>query len=448
VPAMGDHIITIRLLQQQPKPASQRNTTLPESQDYRRMRCCHPGLIRTMYLCLAALSTRRPIVRAFTAAPTRKNSVVSFLSSRAAWPSTSATRAAAASTSTATHTIGRPDDAQLLQDALSRIQQVNNMPTDVQNSLWLDFCLDGKVLGRVCPAVANLWCEASQDQVFVQDVLVAADEEEDDSQSSSSSGHRARRPILTLHRDIRPTVQARSEAVAQVTQTLRDQGTITGWRDELFPVVTSFHDAPAFLLERAAVPWLGVLEYGVHINGIVTETVVQDDDSDNDSPTPPRERMWMARRSATKSKYPGMVDHIVAGGQPAGLSLWENALKECQEEAGIPASVAAAGLTATGAVSYESYSTATETLSRVVLFNYDLQLPADFVPQPVDGEVQDFFLWDIDQLRASFALDFADPLKPNCYLPVMDWMLRKGYISPDAPGYLEVLRTLRSGDCR
>jgi 8-oxo-dGTP pyrophosphatase MutT (NUDIX family) len=158
--------------------------------------------------------------------------------------------------------------------------------------------------------------------------------------------------------------------------------------------------------------------------------------------------MWMGRRSATKSKYPGMVDHIVAGGQPAGLSLWDNALKECQEEAGIPASIAAAGLTATGAVSYESYSPATETLSRVVLFNYDLVLPDDFVPQPVDGEVQDFFLWNLDQIRASFAPNFADPLKPNCYLPIIDWMLRKGYISPDAPGYLEVLRTLRSGDCR
>eukprot|EP00984_Skeletonema_dohrnii_P003890 scaffold1339_cov129-Skeletonema_dohrnii-CCMP3373.AAC.1 len=30
--------------------------------------------------------------------------------------------------------------------------------------------------------------------------------------------------------------------------------------------------------------------------------------------------MWMARRSKTKSKFPSMLDHIVAGGQPAGLS--------------------------------------------------------------------------------------------------------------------------------
>ena len=37
----------------------------------------------------------------------------------------------------------------------------------------------------------------------------------------------------------------------------------------------------------------------------------------------------------------GMYDHIVAGGQPHGLSLSANLIKECKEEASIPLELAA-----------------------------------------------------------------------------------------------------------
>ena len=61
--------------------------------------------------------------------------------------------------------------------------------------------------------------------------------------------------------------------------------------------------------------------------------------------------MWIARRSPTKSKFPGLFDHIVDGGQPAGLSLMDNAVKECEEEAGIPTDVTWAGVHPAGAIS-------------------------------------------------------------------------------------------------
>ena len=41
-----------------------------------------------------------------------------------------------------------------------------------------------------------------------------------------------------------------------------------------------------------------------------------------------------------RHSYPGMLDNMVAGGQPAGLSLMENVVKEAGEEAGIPCAVA------------------------------------------------------------------------------------------------------------
>jgi 8-oxo-dGTP pyrophosphatase MutT (NUDIX family) len=241
---------------------------------------------------------------------------------------------------------------------------------------------------------------------------------------------------LTLSEEAGSSPDSRTEAVARVTEKLREEGVVTGWRDELFPVSDTFYNAPLFLMERSAVNVLGVLEYGVHINGLVQESLT-------DEP-----KMWIARRSATKSKFPGMLDHLVAGGQPAGLSLMDNVVKECEEEAGVPEDIARAGARAAGAISYEHWDPYKDKISRVVLFSYDLHLPKDFIPKPVDGEAEEFFLWTIDQTKESIAMDYHDPIKPNCYVVIIDYLLRMGYISPEVPGYLDVLRELRCGDCR
>ena len=42
--------------------------------------------------------------------------------------------------------------------------------------------------------------------------------------------------------------------------------------------------------------------------------------------------LWVARRSVNKPNWPGKLDHIVAGGQPYGISVMENVIKECEEE--------------------------------------------------------------------------------------------------------------------
>jgi isopentenyldiphosphate isomerase len=78
-------------------------------------------------------------------------------------------------------------------------------------------------------------------------------------------------------------------------------------------------------MERAAVPWFGIKAYGVHINGFI-----------RNENTGEVSHLWVARRSKTKSTFPGMLDHIVAGGQPYGISPYENVIKECAEEANIP----------------------------------------------------------------------------------------------------------------
>jgi 8-oxo-dGTP pyrophosphatase MutT (NUDIX family) len=324
----------------------------------------------------------------------------------------------------------------VVQDMLYRIRQCNNIPDAIEASL-ITFQIDGVHLGKVRPNMADLLCsvQSAKGDGPVFELVQLYDVPES--------------KILILSSKVTgTTVESRTEAVAHVMNVLRQQGVITGWRDEIFPVSDSFYNPPLFFIERAAVSTLGILEYGVHINGLVkgdNQSSMADMSMRVLDPPP---LMWMARRSKTKSKCPGMLDHIVAGGQPAGLSLMENVVKECKEEAGIPEEISRPNVYPTGVISYEAYESKSEKVSRVVLFNYDLYLPKDFLPKPVDGEVEEFFLWSIDQLKESMAPDFPDPLKPNCYVVVIEYLLRAGYISPETPGYLDIVRELRSGDCR
>lgn len=202
-------------------------------------------------------------------------------------------------------------------------------------------------------------------------------------------------------------------------------------------MLSSFYHDPVLLLERAAAPFFGIKAYGVHVNGYVRQR--------HDGQI----LLWVARRSASKPTWPGKLDHIVAGGQPHGLSLAENVVKECEEEAGIPSTLASQAVPV-GVVTYTALQPV--GLKRDVLFCYDLELPEDFVPVAQDGEVQDFFLMSLPEVAAMVAGGTPDEgdlesYKDNCNLVVLDFLVRHGAIPPDTPGYLELARKLRAGDC-
>ncbi len=94
----------------------------------------------------------------------------------------------------------------------------------------------------------------------------------------------------------------RTSAVDGTLRNLAEQGLITGWRDEPFPVAASPADPILFNMERAAVPLFGVRAYGVHLNGFVR---------DGDAL-----KMWVGRRSSQRPRSPGKLDQLVAGGSP------------------------------------------------------------------------------------------------------------------------------------
>ena len=86
-------------------------------------------------------------------------------------------------------------------------------------------------------------------------------------------------------------------------------------------------------------------------------------------------------------------------------------------------------------------------LKRDVLFCFDLEIPNDFQPRPVDGEVESFQLKSIEWVINKLAEGGVTGYKPNCNLVVIDFLIRNGIITPESPHYLEIVAALRSGEC-
>lgn len=219
------------------------------------------------------------------------------------------------------------------------------------------------------------------------------------------------------------SVEERSDAVEEVLRCLRDDGTIIGWRGERFAVGAGFDQPALLLVERAALSVLGARGYGVHLNGIVT-------DADG-------EHMWVARRARDRATWPGLLDQMVAGGQPAGLSIVDNLVKECAEEAGIDAALAATA-TAVGTVSY-CHDTR-NGIAPGTLFVFDLELPPDFEPRPVDGEVECFERLPMQALRRR--LEQSACFKTNSALVAIDCLVRRGHVRPDEASYATLVDAL------
>ncbi|MES1150323.1 MAG: DUF4743 domain-containing protein [Dongia sp.] len=220
------------------------------------------------------------------------------------------------------------------------------------------------------------------------------------------------------------TFENRSEAVAEVLAALRGEGLVPGWRDELYPVAQGFHDAPLLAMERAATVLFGTLSYGVNLNGFVGREWAM--------------KLWIAKRADTKPIDPGMLDLIVGGGQPMGISPWDNLMKECREEAGMPEKIAEQAKP----VGIITLLTVIEGHMRVGLqFNYDLELPADFKPQNTDGEVAGFMLIPVGELIER--LRHADEFSYDVALVQLDFLIRHGFVGPEDPDFLELIANLR-----
>ena len=189
---------------------------------------------------------------------------------------------------------------------------------------------------------------------------------------------------------------------------LADRG-LCRWRDEAFDVRAHPEGPVLATIDRGALPLLGIAAQGVHLNGLVAH--------------PDGPRLWVARRAAGKALDPGKLDHLAAGGVPAGLTPREALVKEAEEEAGLDPAIVAAAIP----VAVIDYAMdRTEGLRRDRLHCYDLWLPPDWVPEARDGEVAGFALWPMGDVLA--AVRDTESFKFNVNLVLIDLLLRLGLV--------------------
>jgi 8-oxo-dGTP pyrophosphatase MutT (NUDIX family) len=206
----------------------------------------------------------------------------------------------------------------------------------------------------------------------------------------------------------------RSAVFAGVVTRLVAAGELRPPLGECYPVLAGIAPEPLLQVDRTAVAWFGVRAAGVHLNGWVRRAEGL--------------YLWVAERSRQKRTFPGHLDNLVAGGSAIGFLPRQTLEKECHEEAGIPADLARRAVEV-GALRYEQQDGRSFKPDRLDLF--DLELPADFVPRAIDGEVETFCLWPVEQVAAS--LRGGGLWKPNCALVVIDFLLRRGALDHELP---------------
>ncbi len=216
--------------------------------------------------------------------------------------------------------------------------------------------------------------------------------------------------------------QRRTESLAHVTKTI-----LSRQHSDIYPVYPFIesmdpkNDNKNVVLahvNRSLAPYLGVDSVGVHLNCYVRQNnVIQG--------------VWLAKRSATKSHHPNYWDTTVAGGQPHNLSLYDNILKEAHEEAGVPSEWMRKD------ASNEAFTDHTHDpltmmtakkdgscMKRSFYYSFDLQVPEDWQPTPVDGEVEEFKLYSIEEL--DHELRYGQSLRPAMRAVLLDFMMRYG----------------------
>ena len=197
-------------------------------------------------------------------------------------------------------------------------------------------------------------------------------------------------------------------ALPAIARRLSDAGCYR-WRREEFDIRAEPGGPVLARLDRGALPSFGVMAVGVHVNGLVRRADGL--------------HVWIARRAADKLLDPGKLDHIVAGGVPAGLGPVETLVKEADEEAAIPSALAGQAVPV-AVIGYAMERP--EGLRRDRLHCYDLDLPADFRPYAADGEVEAFLLWPIERVMRT--VRDTDEFKFNVNLVLIDLFLREGLI--------------------
>ena len=237
--------------------------------------------------------------------------------------------------------------------------------------------------------------------------------------------------ILTLTAGNNP--EERSKAVETTLLALKETGhfkVLDKWRGELYAVYGVGKEL-LFNVERSASPLFGVVTYGVHLTAYTKKDG--------------QIKIWTPRRARTKQTYGGMLDNAVAGGISAGESPFESLVRECGEEASLSEELVRSKAQACGTVTYyyirdERAGGETNLMQPECQYIYDLELPEDVVPKPGDDEVEEFYLWSVEEVQEAMR---KGEFKPNCALVVLDFLIRHGILTMENErDYIEIVSRL------
>ncbi len=223
------------------------------------------------------------------------------------------------------------------------------------------------------------------------------------------------------------TAEARTTALAAIMPELRASGHFRRGNGEMYGVRNDWNDPILLLMDRRHVPGFGVRAYGVHLNGYVKK--------------PDGIHLWIGTRSDDRAIEPGKFDNMVAGGQPAALSITDNLVKEADEEAALPETLTRQA----HAASMISYCFETPRgLRNDTLFCYDLEMPETVIPRNTDGEISEFNLMPLTEVLE--LVRTTDQFKFNVNLVIIDFAMRIGALTAEnTANYEEIARGLRTG---
>ncbi|KAI5866461.1 NUDIX hydrolase domain-like protein [Durotheca rogersii] len=241
------------------------------------------------------------------------------------------------------------------------------------------------------------------------------------------------RTVRAFEQASEPERSARVAALMRHWRERRAFAILRGWRDEPWPVYGA-GGRLLYTVERSATGLLGVARYGVHMTGYVRD------------PAASRGlRLWVPRRAASKSTYPGMLDNTVAGGLVAGEDPFACVVREADEEADIPAALMRERARFAGQITYihitdERAGGEAGQIYPETQWLYEIELPAGFRPTPKDGEVAEFYLLTVEEVQEELA---RGRFKPNCGLVLLDFFIRHKILTAEnEPDYAEIVQRL------
>ncbi len=179
---------------------------------------------------------------------------------------------------------------------------------------------------------------------------------------------------------------ATTDALNTLAAALRDANLCGPWRNEQLAVTNPQGDVVG-TVERGAVRVLGITTCAVHLVGLA-----------------PDGRMWVQKRSQTKPNDPGLWDTLMGGMISAADSLPQALARETWEEAGLHvhalADVAHGGHVLFSRPSSEGGG-AGYMVERIDWFS--AVVPDGMAPDNQDGEVDEFALLPLEEVRAQVA---------------------------------------------